>query len=166
MTVKFNIIPELNQSQVKQSFENRVLQSWLARTVRWPQRDWPGTKTKKEAEPSFFSPKNSFQFHSAKFENFKTEKFSDKKKVSQLHKDKVCWSEAILCFWSSNQMTVKSNKIPELNQSQVKQTFENRVLHSWLARTVRWPQRDWPGTETSKTFPFFTLHSQSAAILK
>ena len=31
---------------------------------------------------SLFSPKNSFQIHLAKIENFKTEKFSDKKSVS------------------------------------------------------------------------------------
>ena len=46
-----------------------------------------------------FSPKNRFQFHPAKFENLKTIQI---KKVSQLHKDKVCWSETIFSFWSSN----------------------------------------------------------------
>ena len=64
----------------------------------------------------------------SKLRNFQT------KKVFQLHKDKVCWSEAILCFWSSNQMTVKSNKISELNQSLAMQTVENTPLQHSTAR--------------------------------
>ena len=54
-----------------------------------------------------------------KISNLKTSKLRDfhTKKMSQLHKDKICLSEIIFSFWSSNVFPIKSNIAPRLQCS-------------------------------------------------
>ena len=50
---------------------------------------------------SLVQKKKSFRIHPAKIEISKLRNFQTKK-MFQFHKDKVCWSETILSFWSSS----------------------------------------------------------------